>query len=447
MPEVSEVAHVCALLRRQTLGFRVVGASVPVDSLLWPSIKAASNAEDEAERIKTQLVGSSVISTGRHGKYFWLRLKPKDVDRTNVLLMHFGMTGMIKIRNVKSHLIFMENGGDKKLVEQEKMAANLQEEVAEPDTSWPPRFTKFELELLKDGVKLEVAFVDARRLGRARLVQDDKAQTDEGLLKLPPLNALGPDYSKAQHVAKTTKTPSSEAAAFEFGDPDPDHHGRPRLGVEAFSKLVLSRKKAIKTLLLDQALFAGVGNWVGDEVIFHAKLHPEEVISSKISHEEGDSIHPVIQNLYNSLIYVCEESVKVEGAVRKFPKHWLMRHRWGKARKRQGPSKTEEGHVLDHITVGGRTSCFAPEVQKFLKVGKPKPVAVKTETETTSKRKRLLSSHDDEDSKSQPCKPKKPTSSKRQKVDQASVSNGKDGEHKTVKTRTSARIKAMSRQQ
>ena len=65
--------------------------------------------------MRKALTNAVVTSVGRHGKYFWIRLY--NHNTTNVLLMHFGMTGMIKLRNVHSHLAFMENGGDKKALE------------------------------------------------------------------------------------------------------------------------------------------------------------------------------------------------------------------------------------------------------------------------------------------------------------------------------------------
>ncbi|KAI5956847.1 hypothetical protein KGF54_000465 [Candida jiufengensis] len=362
MPEVSEVAHIVALLKRNVIGFKISKVNLQLDKLLFPVLKDSPNPEEELEKMKQTFIDSEIHSTGRHGKYFWLRLlrggDPK--ENSNVLLMHFGMTGMIKIRNVKSHLVFMENGGDKKfkkkLEGEEDEASEIKVEL---DSEWPPRFTKFEFELIKGDNKLELAFCDPRRLGRARLITDPKAATDEGLLTLPPLNVLGPDYSKSEEYVKSE-------TEFIFGDPDPSHHGRPRLGIQDFNKLILTRKKPLKSLLLDQQLFAGVGNWVGDEITFHAKLHPEEVISSKVENNI-EVIHPIIQKLYDSIIYVCEECVKCEGNAKQFPDHWLMLHRWGKARKKQGKSQTKEGYVLDHITVGGRTSCYAPEIQKLLK--------------------------------------------------------------------------------
>ncbi|EMG50287.1 FPG1 Formamidopyrimidine-DNA glycosylase [Candida maltosa Xu316] len=356
MPEVAEVAHVCALLRRNVLGYTISKVNLNHDPLLFPVLKDSPNPEKELKELKSSLTDSVINSVGRHGKYFWIRL-----NNNRVLLMHFGMTGMVKLHNVKSHLIMMEGGGDKKALAKLKKAENgdhKEDDANEEEQEWPPRFSKFNMELTKNNHTIELAFVDARRLGRVRLLSGDEIETDEGLLNTRPLNALGPDYSKPEVLPKKIKP-------FVFGDPDPDHHGRPRLSVLDFNKLILSKKKPIKSLLLDQAFFAGVGNWVADEIVFQARIHPNEVISSKLPYDL-ETIHPVIQKLYDSLIGICEEAVKVEGDVSQFPKDWLMLYRWGKGRKEK--RKTPQGYVLDHVTIGGRTSCYCPDLQKMIKV-------------------------------------------------------------------------------
>jgi len=53
----------------------------------------------------------------------------------------------------------------------------------------------------------------------------------------------------------------------EFFDRDPRRVSRDLLG-----KLLVRRQAPIKAVLLDQTLFAGVGNWIADEVLFQASL-------------------------------------------------------------------------------------------------------------------------------------------------------------------------------
>lgn len=377
-----------ALLRRNILGFTIKEAKLSLDTLLFPALKTAKDQEGTLAGFTDKLNGAEVSSIGRHGKYFWMRLAKPELEPT-VMLMHFGMTGMVKLRDIESHLIFMEGGGDKKVLDR-AMQKDLSEGTTDENNTnkrsnkppietdaeaeWPPRFTKFELLLEKaDSVvkkeggeaeqalrTLDFAFTDPRRLGRVRILTGSEYATDDLLLQQDPLKSLGPDYLKAAEGDAVMKEEDG-VDSFEFGDPDPHHHGRPRLTKEDFAQLVLSKKKAIKSLLLDQEHFAGVGNWVSDEILFHAKIHPNETISNKIESPADE----ILESLYNALIYVMEESVRVEGNVHRFPDHWLMIYRWGKGRKVK--AKTKAGHAVDHVTVGGRTSCFVPEIQKPLK--------------------------------------------------------------------------------
>jgi formamidopyrimidine-DNA glycosylase len=284
------------------------------------------------------------------------------------------------MRDVYSHLTFMENGGDKKVLaelegevkdekvevkketiqsstEKVKMATEAMEVKDEKvmEELWPPKFVKLSMTLRKNDSTIELVFVDPRRLARIRLLTGNNIQTDEELMNQPPLDVLGPDYSKPITVPKEIGM---------YGDPDPDNHGRPILSIDEFNKLVLTKKKPLKSLLLEQKFFCGIGNWVADEIIYHSRLHPEDVLSSKLTLQE--EIDPVIQKLYDSIIYVCKEAVRVEGNVREFPDDWLMMFRWGKGRKGPRP-KTKDGYDVDYVTVGGRTSCFVPKLQVPLK--------------------------------------------------------------------------------
>lgn len=377
------------MLKRNVIGFKISNLVLNNDPLLFPFLKNNVNAETDLAKLRDNLLNASIKSVGRHGKHFWLRLQPPHTSSTSVLMMHFGMTGMVKLRDVHSHLVFMENGGDQKVLKDLK-EAQIKKEDAEPiakeeiaidiageNDEWPPRFVKLEFELSKDDSKIEFAFVDPRRLARIRYLSGPDIQTDEELLGQEPLARLGPDYSK--NPSELKKVEDSET-----GDPDPSPHGRPRLSLEGFNKLVLSKKKPIKALLQEQESFAGVGNWVSDEIVYQAGIHPAEVLSSKIEFSEVQ-IDPHVTKLYDALIYVCEESVRVEGDAKKFPNNWLMLHRWGKRRKNHPKAKTRDGHEVEFTTVGGRTSCFVPKLQKMLPT--PKRSTNEVEKVQTKRRK------------------------------------------------------------
>lgn len=92
-----------------------------------------------------------------------------------------------------------------------------------------------------------------------------------------------------------------------------------------------------------------------DEVLYNAKLHPEQY-SDTFSSDQ-------IKQLHKSIRYVCQTAVDNLGDSSKFPDEWLFNHRWGKGKK--DASKTlPNGEKIIHLTVGGRTSCVVPSVQK-----------------------------------------------------------------------------------
>lgn len=89
--------------------------------------------------------------------------------------------------------------------------------------------------------------------------------------------------------------------------------------------------------------------------MYHAKLHPEQY-SNTFSDAQ-------LKQLYTSILYVCKTAVDALGDSTKFPEEWLFNHRWGKGKK-DAPSTLPNGAKLTFLTVGGRTSCVVPSVQK-----------------------------------------------------------------------------------
>lgn len=118
-------------------------------------------------------------------------------------------------------------------------------------------------------------------------------------------------------------------------------------------EIMRKRHVPVKALILNQAIISGVGNWVADESLYHARLHPEQY-SNEFSDEE-------IKRLHESIRYVCQTAVDLLAESDKFPDSWLFAHRWGKGK---GSGSLPSGEKLAWITVGGRTSCYCPALQK-----------------------------------------------------------------------------------
>jgi formamidopyrimidine-DNA glycosylase len=235
-----------------------------------------------------------------------------ELDRKPHVLAHFGMTGSFVVKGVKAA---------------EYKSFDVDEE------KWPPRFWKV---LLVFGDGTECAFLDARRFGRF-VVKDDPAGT-------APISELGPDALLA---------PPS---------------------VEDLHAMLAKRRQAIKAVLLNQQFLSGIGNWVGDEILYQCKIHPEE--------KAEDFTIDMTRDLHEAMRYVVGTAVGVDAESSRFPPNWLFHARWtGKK-----ASKTSNNQAVKFITVGSRTTAYVPSIQK--KMGKKKRPKPEKEEERETKKKR-----------------------------------------------------------
>ncbi|KAH7028320.1 putative Formamidopyrimidine-DNA glycosylase [Macrophomina phaseolina] len=291
MPEIGEVARIVHYLRKHVVGKTIRAVRAQEDDIVYGKAGTSASAFQQA------LTGKKVLDARQQGKYFWLVMSEAPHP-----LMHFGMSGWIKFSNVDSAYY--------------KPAAKGPEEQ-----EWPPKYWKFVLEM-EGKEKCEAAFVDARRLARIRLLD----APGEELRKMSPLKENGPDPVIDKNI----------------------------LTVEWLAKKMRSKRVPVKALLLDQANISGVGNWVGDEVLYQAKIHPEQY-----SNTFNDA---QIKSLHDSLIKVCTVACETLADSEKFPEDWLMRYRWGKGKK--DAQKLPNGAKITFLKVGGRTSAVVPSVQK-----------------------------------------------------------------------------------
>ena len=163
-------------------------------------------------RLQAELAGRKVTALERHGKYLLARL-----DSEATLLLHLGMTGQL----------FGEGAQNARLL---RAAAR---DAEKPGGFAPDEHTHLQLEFSDRGPR--VFFRDVRKFGKVLLI--DAGKTDARLDKLG-VDALDADG----------------AALFEAAR---------------------SRKIPIKSLLLDQAVIAGIGNIYADEALFIAGVSPK----------------------------------------------------------------------------------------------------------------------------------------------------------------------------
>jgi formamidopyrimidine-DNA glycosylase len=132
--------------------------------------------------------------------------------------------------------------------------------------------------------------------------------------------------------------------------------------VEAAAAFLRRRGRApIKAVLLMQERFPGVGNWMADEILWRAAIHPKRLAGSLLPAE--------VRTLHRECRTVCRLALdRIAGVGGKLPpdlnvnipQSWLFWHRW-----EDGGRCPRTGAKLVRETVGGRTTCWSPARQKL----------------------------------------------------------------------------------
>lgn len=141
----------------------------------------------------------------------------------------------------------------------------------------------------------------------------------------------------------------------------------PAILSEQFTKVALAdflRRRArapIKAVLLMQEQFPGIGNWMADEILWRAGLHPRRLAGSLDAQEQ--------RTLWRECRRVCRLALrKIAGSGDylppdlnvHIPNTWLFNHRW-----RDGGRCPLSGVALIREEIAGRTSCWSPARQSL----------------------------------------------------------------------------------
>lgn len=131
-------------------------------------------------------------------------------------------------------------------------------------------------------------------------------------------------------------------------------------GFDQEGMAVFLRRRArtpIKAALLLQERFPGIGNWMADEILWRARIHPREPAGGLSRRQE--------EALFAAIREVCREALEVIGTDwGDPPASWLFPHRW-----KEGGICPASGRPLARETVGGRTTCWSPARQKLRQRG------------------------------------------------------------------------------
>ena len=197
-------------------------------------------------RLRKALSGQVVRTVDRLGKYLLLRL-----DDASTLVVHLGMTGQLFSSRARSPRL---------------LSATARSALAPEDQADFQPDVHTHLVLRIEGPGPDVYFRDVRKFGKLLWLPPGKGH--------PRLDRLGVD-------ALEIDGPSLHAATRK-------------------------RRTAIKALLLDQAVLAGVGNIYADEALFLAGVRPGRR-AARVTRREADA-------LAGAIVRVLERSIETGGS-------------------------------------------------------------------------------------------------------------------------------------
>jgi len=123
------------------------------------------------------------------------------------------------------------------------------------------------------------------------------------------------------------------------------------LSLEDFKNSLNHRSADIKKIIMDQSVAAGIGNWMADEILYQAKIHPKKRVD--------DMSDKDIEIIFKSMKKVIEVAIKHDAHYRDFPKDFLIHFR------KEDEICFHTKCKIEKIKVGGRTTYFSPKWQSL----------------------------------------------------------------------------------
>jgi formamidopyrimidine-DNA glycosylase len=117
----------------------------------------------------------------------------------------------------------------------------------------------------------------------------------------------------------------------------------------------------VKAVLLDQRHFPGVGNWMADEILWRAAIHPARPAGRAAAAKIAAQLHATIQEVTrDALRVIAGLGGKLPSDLNvHIPEAWLFNHRWA-----DGGVCPKTKRPLRRAEIGGRTTCWSPARQK-----------------------------------------------------------------------------------
>ena len=304
MPELPEVQTIVSDLRKILPGLKIM--DIETD---WK--KMFKNCS--FENFKKEVIGEKILAVRRLGKNILI-----DLSGGKTILVHQKMTGHFLYG--KWELVTPPVAGGARWMGKEAGAIR-----DDPQN----RFIHLVFNLSKGK---QLALSDLRKFAKVLLWPTGK------LSELEDINNLGPDPT----------TPDFDFNKFQE-----------RLAPLAAG--LAGKKGKIKTVLMDQSVFAGIGNIYSDEILWLAGIHPLRQVSS-LTREE-------LEKIFSSTKKILKKAIEARGTSDSDYRdpsgnkggYQKMLYVYGLEGEK---CQKKDGGIIARLKVGGRSAHFCPVHQK-----------------------------------------------------------------------------------
>jgi formamidopyrimidine-DNA glycosylase len=264
---------------------------------IWTDAKRMIK-KDTFESFKKKLIGKEIIGVRRRAKNILI-----DLSDDYILLIH---------QKIAGHLLFGKWKLEKGFWIAEK----------EGPLSTDPINKYLHVVFILDD-KRQLALSDARKFAKAELWKKEELMNSKEFSKIGPEPLVG---------------------SFTLSE---------------FKKLFEKKKGKIKQVLMDQNFISGIGNIYASEILFKAKIHPEEEIKNLKDQD--------LKDIYTAMREILEKAIELRGD--SFSDFRTLYGEKGGAQsmnkvyQKEGKACPRCGGMIKRITQGGRGTFFCPKCQ------------------------------------------------------------------------------------
>jgi formamidopyrimidine-DNA glycosylase len=175
----------------------------------------------------------------------------------------------------------------------------------------------------------------------------------------PPYDRVRFDFAGGDHLAYVNRRMlgrvglAADADAFIRDEQLGPDALDPAFDLPAFARALRGRRRDVKSVLMDQALIAGIGNIYADEILFQARLHPKAPVTSLGERERA----LLFEQIKAVLTTAIDCGAGAEQLLERLPDDYLLpqREKDGKCPRC--------GAKIATLKAAGRTAYFCPRCQ------------------------------------------------------------------------------------